>query len=129
MSNRHDDDSDYAHPPVLSTIPRRPYFGIVSLVFLASILLIPVVGYAFTSSAIDNTSNDGQNFGVFIFAVIGFLAVVLAIGLAALGGAISGAISLARGENYRWIGWTSLIVGLLISLGVFGSAFVIYLFS
>ena len=129
MPSHHDDDSDYANPPVSPAATRRPYFAIVSLVFLASILLIPIIGYAFTYSAIEKTPNDGQNFGVFILAVMGFLAVALAIGLAGLGSAISGAISLARGENYRWIGWLGLIVGLLVSLAVFGTAFAVYLFS
>ena len=105
--------------------PRRPIFGIIALVLLASLFVIPVAGFFLTSSAIDETPRDGQNFGLLILAVVGFLAVVIAMGIAGFGAALAGGIAVARGERYSWFGWLGLILGGLLFVAIAGTALAI----
>jgi hypothetical protein len=91
----------------------RPVFAIVSAVFAAMAIVLPIVAVGLFAAEEQNKP-DPNGWGWLGAIIVGIVLAVAIVGICALGGTIAGAVALLRRERHLWLA----IVGLTLNGGL-----------
>jgi hypothetical protein len=102
--------------------PKKPHFGIASLVFAALSVVLPVVIVLVVERQVDrDTHEQAKAWAPLIAVFLGAILSAIAVGVTSLLGTITGGVALARGERQSWLA----VVGLVVNVPIL--AFVAFL--